>query len=121
MAYAADQLIDNGVATNEAEAAAIVLSDLLSYVNGSPVQPTTAGDLLTCLGQFVATNENSPLVQSLLDTIVEAISANEDLAEAVEVLPTAYGHDDYDQVAIQNDDQIMVQSENDHSCWLMTS
>lgn len=106
LAYAADQLMAQGRATNETEACAIVVADALSYVYGDPIELKTTGDFLKALGRIVQKHENTPLMQSLLDKIAAAVP--EDKVDTILLLLSAYrpksGAKASDDVQVQSDD-----------------
>jgi uncharacterized repeat protein (TIGR02543 family) len=112
LSYASEELMAQGRAANEAEATSIVLNDLLSYANGSPVEIKTAEELLVFLGQFFTAHEDTPLAQSLFDTIANAIPDN--YVDIVIALPQAWGHSNYDLASGQSEDQAdLVQSQSE--------
>lgn len=112
LSYASEELMAQGRAANEAEATSIVLNDLLSYANDSPVEIKTAEELLVFLGQFFTAHEDTPLAQSLFDTIANAIPDN--YVDIVIALPQAWGHSNYDLASGQSEDQAdLVQSQSE--------
>lgn len=106
LSYASDELMAQGRAANEVEAASIVLNDLLSYANGSSIEIKTTEELLVFLGQFFTTHEDTPLAQSLFDIIARAIPDN--YVDTVIAMPRAWGHLLYDLSGAQSEGQVDV-------------
>lgn len=73
LAYASRRLQAEGRASSDAEAAALVLDDLLGHLSGTEVQTKNVDALLETLGKTLADNDDTPLVTSLYDVMAHGV------------------------------------------------
>ena len=75
-AYAAERLIEEGRAADEAEAAAIAAEDLIETLTGTrPDEAITVDDFFGILARFIADNEDSPLAEKLYSNVDGLVSS----------------------------------------------
>ena len=68
LAFASERLQEEGRAANDGEATTIVLTDLLGFITGAELDPDelTVDETVVLAAKFIADNEKTPLVQTLL-------------------------------------------------------
>lgn len=73
LCYASARLQEEGRAGNDAEAVAILIADLFSYINGEEMAFVTVDDFVVGAARIVAQHRDAPLVQSIMKKAAEAI------------------------------------------------